>query len=592
MDAAELTADKPRTIKMHGKQIVLFRVGSEEIQAIDNRCPHEGYPLSTGMLKDGVLTCEWHNWKFRLCDGKCVLGGEDVRHYPLRIEEGSIWLDLEDPPVERAVPRLYAALADAFNEGDWGQAGRAVERLLQAGQTPAQVLGFGCDFAATHAPYGFDHGLAAAADLAALLPEFADEPGVPLLQALSLMVEPNLRRPERTLAMAEAVHAQGAEDAASPAARALEADFRGRVESEDLAGAEAMIRGAMVQGMSPDVLLAWITHAATDHFLGFGHSQIYCVKAEELLDVIGWEHAHPVLTSLVSSIVLETREDRLPYMREHKRIMTAYEPRLEEWARMPPAPHARLDIDAIMAAVLDGELESALGAVAAALDRGVAPDRVALALGLCAAHRLMRFDARLEHDDSVAEDWLNITHSLTHADAVRESLVRRPSAALLRGLFHSARFVQHLGVCDLAGQERPRIAGAAPDPDAPDRGLLGALIGHDAAGAMAAARLCAGAGLGRGTPLRTSLVRAVVSDRASIPIFVAHHIKTTMAALRLTQAAVDDPELSRHADRDLPIVAAVRFLAHPLQERRVSRRARVSRVFVREGRMQNKLLGY
>jgi hypothetical protein len=42
----------------------------------------------------------------------------------------------------------------------------------------------------------------------------------------------------------------------------------------------------------------------------------------------------------------------------------------------------------------------------------------------------------------------------------------------------------------------------------------------------------------------------------------------------------------------MPVIATLRFLAHPLQERRVARRARISRVFVREGRMQTKLLGY
>ena len=30
-------------------------------------------------------------------------------------------------------------------------------------------------------------------------------------------------------------------------------------------------------------MLGWLTHAATDHFLDYGHGQIYCVKVEELL---------------------------------------------------------------------------------------------------------------------------------------------------------------------------------------------------------------------------------------------------------------------------------------------------------------------
>ena len=165
IDAAELSSEHPHTIKTDNKQIVLFRQArsageggvsdraADEIFAIDNRCPHEGYPLSTGMLKDGILTCEWHNWKFRLCDGECVLGGEDVRHYPLEVrDDGAIWLDLADPPAEVKIPDLYRSLEDAFFEDDWGQASRTVERLLACGEDARNILGFGCDWTAQRAP--------------------------------------------------------------------------------------------------------------------------------------------------------------------------------------------------------------------------------------------------------------------------------------------------------------------------------------------------------------------------------------------------------------------------------------------------------
>jgi len=48
-------------------------------------------PLSEGTLKDDVLTCDWHNWKFNLRDGACVHGGEDVRLYPIRVEDGGVF---------------------------------------------------------------------------------------------------------------------------------------------------------------------------------------------------------------------------------------------------------------------------------------------------------------------------------------------------------------------------------------------------------------------------------------------------------------------------------------------------------------------
>jgi nitrite reductase/ring-hydroxylating ferredoxin subunit len=574
------------------KQIVLFRLTSGEIHAIDNRCPHEGYPLSTGALKDGVLTCEWHNWKFRLCDGACILGGEGVRHYPVRVHDGAIWLDTADPPLQAAQPRLFASLAAAFEENDWGQAARTVERLLAAGAAPAEIVGYGCDWAAAHAPYGFDHGLATAADLVAILDQgdFADSPGVPILEALSLMGEPNLRRSARDMGAPEVVQVDRHCDW-----DAVEHTLRQRIEDEDVAGAEGLLRGALAAGAGPAEVFRWLTHAATDHFWDYGHAHIYTVKAEELLARIGWAHAHPVLTCLVTSLAYGTREDRLPYMWSYVDKMARHLPELARWighagpgAGPKAGPGARPDADWMLAAVVDGNLSAALDAVASELDRGVAPDRIALVLGLCAAQRLLRFDHRLEHRDDVTDGWLSITHALTHADAVRESLRRRPSAEALRGLFLSARFVQHLGACDLPAAERTGPAAAAPDPDAADLGLTQALRRHDAAGAMAAVRQ----GLTAGAPVARVLRRFAVADGASLPIFVAHHIKTTMAALRLTDALSADPDLGGRPDRDLPALAAVRFLAHPLRERRVARRALVARDFVQAGRSPIRLLGY
>lgn len=605
LNEADLTTEKPRALKTQGKSIVLFRLNDGDVHALDNRCPHEGYPLHTGMLDQGILTCEWHNWKFEVCGGACILGGEDVRYYPLRIEDGGIFIDVTDPPLDEKRPALYRSLFDAFDDDDWGWAGRTIERLLVAGEPAAEILGRACAWAASHAPYGFDHGLAVAADLSGLLTPTDGTgestaggiaPGVPLLQAMNLMAEPNLRRKERTFPAPETMSPPPDGDWS-----AIETELRRRIEVEDVGGAEAWLQGALRAGAGPEQMFTWLVHAATDHFLGYGHAHIYCVKAEELLNTIGWHRAHPVLTSLVSRITYSTREDKLPYMREYVRSMKEYAGKLPEWAaRAHPSQEGRAGdsaadpltdevVDNLLAAAVDGDLNTALMAVAAALDAGVAARRIALVMAIAAGYRLLRFDAALEADDTVSEGWLNITHALTHADAVHETLRLRPSTDGLRGLFHSARFVQHLAVCDRPAAERPRLPEPAdnPGPDG-DFGLAEALRSGDVAGALAAVR----GGLRTEFDARSALVPAVLSDRATRPIFVAHHIKTTVAALRIGAAIARDPSLGGRADREIPLLGAVNFLVHPLQERRVTRAAAVSRVFVRDGRMQSKLLGY
>jgi nitrite reductase/ring-hydroxylating ferredoxin subunit len=42
-----------------------------QYRAIDDLCPHMGASLGAGYLdEDGTVTCPWHAWRFRVCDGK------------------------------------------------------------------------------------------------------------------------------------------------------------------------------------------------------------------------------------------------------------------------------------------------------------------------------------------------------------------------------------------------------------------------------------------------------------------------------------------------------------------------------------------
>jgi len=94
-----------KVVKVDGRQIAVFLGDDGTVHACDNRCPHEGYPLSEGTLSDGcILTCNWHNWKFDLSEGKTLVGGDALRIYPARLDGDDIFLDVSDPwPCKNAV---------------------------------------------------------------------------------------------------------------------------------------------------------------------------------------------------------------------------------------------------------------------------------------------------------------------------------------------------------------------------------------------------------------------------------------------------------------------------------------------------------
>jgi nitrite reductase/ring-hydroxylating ferredoxin subunit len=57
-----------KTVTVGGKLIAVFNTGGQ-YHAIDDTCPHMGASLGDGYVEDGIVTCPWHAWRFRLSDG-------------------------------------------------------------------------------------------------------------------------------------------------------------------------------------------------------------------------------------------------------------------------------------------------------------------------------------------------------------------------------------------------------------------------------------------------------------------------------------------------------------------------------------------
>ncbi|WP_322798617.1 Rieske (2Fe-2S) protein, partial [Thermoflexus sp.] len=60
---SEVQAAGARVVQVGGYTLALFAEG-DRIYALDNRCPHMGFPLHRGTLRDGLLTCHWHHARF------------------------------------------------------------------------------------------------------------------------------------------------------------------------------------------------------------------------------------------------------------------------------------------------------------------------------------------------------------------------------------------------------------------------------------------------------------------------------------------------------------------------------------------------
>lgn len=94
----DIPAGEGRTFEVAGRLVAVFFDGSG-YSAIDDLCPHMGASLASGPLCDGVVTCPWHAWRFRLADGAwCDNPKLKVAVFETRVVDDTIEVRVAPPP--------------------------------------------------------------------------------------------------------------------------------------------------------------------------------------------------------------------------------------------------------------------------------------------------------------------------------------------------------------------------------------------------------------------------------------------------------------------------------------------------------------
>jgi nitrite reductase/ring-hydroxylating ferredoxin subunit len=503
-----------RLVHADGRRLLVART-SEGFHVTDNACPHEGYGLAQGDQSDGVLTCTWHNWKYRLADGHCLVGEEDLRMYPVTVRDGLVVASVRAPDPAAVRDRLTASVRRGLDDGYVGQLSRDIVRLLRADADPVQLVWEAVAWGAPRAEYGFGHAMASLVDcLTVAESSEGDARALPVVTAFAGIADTERRRPLRP---------QPDPVGELPARPGVA--FRAAVEAEDLVGAEALLRGALALGAGPEEVRPWLVGAVTDHHLSYGHGAIYVQKAFALLDRLGWDRADTVLPHLVPAIGLATREDRLPYMRPYVRAVATLD--LGGLARLGEGGDRTVASGpegvALHHALLGRDASLIPAAVAGLLGAGAGTEGLLDAVVGVATHRLAHYDPRVEvASDRTDFGWLDVTHALTYAAAARWAWRSEPGPGTVRLALWAAFLAFYSGrrgYVEIGDTDDPVAAGAVP---------------------VEPAGLC----------------RAALEDRAGSWIVTAHLIKTTSAAV------AESAETGSAAPR----AAAARFVAAPRRE--------------------------
>jgi nitrite reductase/ring-hydroxylating ferredoxin subunit len=94
-EAKAVLKNQMQVFNAKGQKILVINVEGE-LFAIENRCPHMGYPLFFGSLEGDVLTCGFHSAKFNIKTGKALgsVTSERLKTFPVKIQNSSMFIEV------------------------------------------------------------------------------------------------------------------------------------------------------------------------------------------------------------------------------------------------------------------------------------------------------------------------------------------------------------------------------------------------------------------------------------------------------------------------------------------------------------------
>ena len=440
------------TVKKYTVAIFIY---DSKVYAVDNRCPHMGFPLNQGTVKDGILTCHWHHARFDLMNGGTFdQWAGDVTSFPVEIRnENEIWIDVSDAVVDitdshhhnqtlllnglkRNIPLLIAktiiaSLGILRNKEDSDK--KVTNGMLDA-------FSVGLDFGSHYKQSGWGQGLTIHTCMMNIVPFIGiEDMPYALYHGLSAVAQDCASMPPRfkIFPLPEPW----------PDLSTLKSWFRQFIESRDAQAAERCIVTAVRLGVDNRDIADMLFAAATDHrYLDVGHVLDFTNKALEALDSVGWDNnnnkdlVESVLSSLVSGYanaermeesnswrypidlidILEKAFKKLPAVLENGR---AEQSEKKKWNQR----------NELLTVLLGDDPQLIVNSLLKALSQGAREEELAGIVAYTAALRIAQFHTRNEFSD-----WDTSLHTFTYTNAVHQGLRRIATHELLRGMFDGA----------------------------------------------------------------------------------------------------------------------------------------------------------
>ena len=451
----ELEQSRFRVISAGG-HTVLVLLEQGQVYALDNRCPHMGFPLHRGTVKDGILTCHWHHAKFDLAGG-CTLDpfADDVPAFRTEVRDGAIYIDPQPIARERR-GHWMEKLGEGLEQNIRLVLAKSVIGLEELGATHDVLLTTAL-FALKNRAAGWSSGLSILTAMANVLPQLnAEDRKLALYQGV-------VHAANSTQGQAPDFDLGPLETSETRPERYLDW-FRRFVDNRSAEAAERTLRTAIRLGFPPQTIADMVFAACTDHlYMDEGHALDFANKAFELLDHIGWEHAEAVLPSLIPTLVGAQRMEEVGWWRHPVNLPLLLDEThneldslIDEGERHPvKAWDGHQDL---AETILDAEPDETLARLRTLAGEGVPLTELSAAVAYAAARRPVHF-----HVSNEFGDWDTVHHTFTYTNAVDQGLRRAPSRLLARGIFDGATSVYLERFLNVPKEPVPQVRGDSVD---------------------------------------------------------------------------------------------------------------------------------
>ncbi|TVY07449.1 Rieske (2Fe-2S) protein [Paenibacillus cremeus] len=406
----------------------------DEVRAIDNRCPHLGFPLHLGSVCNGILTCHWHHARFDICSGGTLdPWADDVPAYDVKIENEEVWVSSR-PRNSANSEKLKRRLREGLEQNIGIVIAKAVIGLVESGVPADDIVRIGVTFGTSQGS-GWGAGLTILTAMRNVLPKLDTTGRI-------LALYHGLRHVARASSGQAPRHLLGALPSSTVPMERLRGWYRDCVEVRDTQGAEKLLLTAISGGAAIEQLADLMLISVTDHFyLDGGHTFDFHNKAFEALESLGASASltEPILASLVPLIGSPTRSEELHHWQAPVDLVAplrrAFE-RLQQAQASEPSVH--VDEQALVTQLLSDQPEETVEQLTKLLLGGAEPAHLAQLIAVAAAERIVRF-----HTQNEFSDWVSVLHTFTYAHAVHERLRRSKEPLLSRALYYGAMAIYH-----------------------------------------------------------------------------------------------------------------------------------------------------